>query len=280
VILRTVFLPVLGTLAWAQQAQNPSPMVEHTREHPRLTEETPKGRREALELGTLFVPEKLAHKRTAPLLIFFHGGKWLPEVAVARDGMVVISIQIGAGSGVYVRAFSDPSRLQNLLKEAEQKAGMKLEPLTLGGWSAGCGAIREILKSPEAYARTDRVIAIDGIHTDYKGGKPGPLDSKLTPENLENWTRLARDAIAGTRSLLITHTEIFPGTFASTTETADYLLAQLHLKRRPVLRWGPMRTQELSEVRAGRFRLIGFAGNTAPDHVDQLHSLPEYLKWK
>src|SRR5438874_1459889 len=152
----TVLLAVCA-LAEAQQPQNPSPMVEHARAHPRLLEETPKGRRDALELGTLFVPEALAHKHSAPLLIFFHGGKWLPEVAAARNRMAAISIQIGAGSGVYVRAFGDPRRLQNLLHEAEQKAGMKLAPLTFGGWSAGCGAIREILKSPDAYARIDRV---------------------------------------------------------------------------------------------------------------------------
>jgi hypothetical protein len=271
---------VLCALALAQQPQNPSPMVEHTREHPRLMEQTPAGRRETLELGTLFVPQALSRKRSAPLLIFFHGGKWVPEVAAARNRTAVISIQIGAGSGVYSRAFADPGRFTSLLREAEQKAGMKLGPLTLGGWSAGCGAIREILKSPDAYARIDRVLAIDGIHTDYVDGKPGPLESKITPENLENWLRLAHDAIAGRKRFLMTHSEIFPGTFASTTETADYLLAQLGLKRRAVVRWGPMRTQELSVVRAGRFLLIGFAGNSAPDHVDQLHSLPEYLKWK
>jgi hypothetical protein len=279
-IRRRSFLLALGALARAQQPQNPSPMVEHARAHQRLKEETPLGRPEPLEIGTLFVPESLAHKRAAPLLIFFHGGKWLPEVAAARNRMAAISIQIGAGSGVYVRAFTDQQRLQNLLREAEQKAGMKLAPLTLGGWSAGCGAIREILKSPEAYARADRVLAIDGIHTDYAEGKPGPLESKLGTENLENWVRLARDAMAGAKRFLITHSEIFPGTFASTTETADYILAQLNLKRRPVVRWGPMHTQVLSEARVGRFLLLGFAGNTAPDHVDQLHSLPEYLKWK
>jgi hypothetical protein len=280
IVRRILLLLALCALVAAQQPQNPSPMVEHARAHPRLKEETPPGRREPLEIGTLFVPAALEHKRAAPLLIFFHGGKWLPEAAAARDRMAVISIQIGAGSGVYVRAFTDPQRLQNLLREAEQRAGIKLTPLTLGGWSAGCGAIREILKSPEAYARVDRVLAIDGIHTDYAEGKPGPLESKLGTENLENWVRLARDAMVGTKRLMVTHSEIFPGTFASTTETADYILAQLNLKRRPVARWGPMRTQVLSEVRAGRFLLLGFAGNTAPDHVDQLHSLPEYLKWK
>jgi hypothetical protein len=40
-----------------------------------------------------------------------------------------------------------------------------------------------------------------------------------------------------------------------------------------------MGTQQLSEVRAGRFVLIGYAGNSAPDHIDEFHSLPEYLKW-
>jgi hypothetical protein len=35
--------------------------------------------------------------------------------------------------------------------------------------------------------------------------------------------------------------------------------------------------QQLSEARAGRFELLGFAGNSAPDHVDQLHAMPEML---
>ena len=55
--------------ARAQQPQNPSPMVEHTRAHPRLKQETPPGRRENLDLGTLFLP---SHSRA--ILFFFHGG--------------------------------------------------------------------------------------------------------------------------------------------------------------------------------------------------------------
>ena len=40
-----------------------------------------------------------------------------------------------------------------------------------------------------------------------------------------------------------------------------------------------MKTQQLSEVRSGKFLLLGYAGNSAPDHVDQFQSLPEYLRW-
>src|SRR6267154_746298 len=82
--------------AYAQQPQNPSPMVEHTRAHQRLREETPPGRREKLDLGTLFVPAGLKVRSGAPILFFFHGGTWLPEVAAARNHMAVVSVQAGA----------------------------------------------------------------------------------------------------------------------------------------------------------------------------------------
>jgi hypothetical protein len=270
--------------ALAQQAQNPSPMVEHTRAHPRLAEARPPGRREALEIGTLFVPERLAPKPgkggTAPLLVVFHGGTWVPEVAGAAVGTAVIAVQIAAASGGYAAAVADPGRFTSLVEEAERKAGVRLHPVTLAGWSAGCGAVRELLRQPASVARVDRVVAIDGIHTDYVDGKPGPLESRLETGKLEPWLAFAREAVAGRKRLLVVHTEIFPGTFGSTTETADWLLAALGLRRRAVARWGPMGTALLSDTRAGRLRIQGYAGNSAPDHVDLLHALPDWLRMR
>ncbi len=249
-------------------------MVEHTRVHQRLKEEHPAGRREKLELGTLFLPVP----KPRVILFFFHGGTWLPEVAAARNKIAVVSVQAGAGSGTYARLFEDPERFHRLLAEAESKAGFRFERLLVGGWSAGCGAIRQILRDSESYARVDAALLIDGIHTDYVDGKPGPLESKIGTENLKVWEQFGRDAMAGRKRAVITHSEIFPGTFASTTETADYLVTQLGLHSRPVLRWGPMGLQQLSEARAGKLSILGFAGNSAPDHVDQLHALPAWLK--
>jgi hypothetical protein len=51
--------------------QNPSPMVEHTRTHLRLSVPSPEGRREKLSLGSLFVPARLQLKSHAPVLFFF-----------------------------------------------------------------------------------------------------------------------------------------------------------------------------------------------------------------
>ena len=268
--------------ALAQQAQNPSPMVEHTQAHPRLAETRPPGRREALELGTLFVPARLEPKPgrtgTVPLVVVFHGGSWLPEVAGREASTAVLGVQLSAGSAGYGAAFADARRFPSLLEEAERKAGLRLHPITLAGWSAGCGALRELLRQPACAERVDRVIAIDGIHTDYVDGKPGPLESRLETTKLAPWVACAREAIAGRKNLLILHTEIFPGTFASTTETADWLIGELGLRRRAVGRRGPMGTVLLGDTRAGRLRIQGYAGNSAPDHVDLLHALPDWLR--
>src|SRR5260370_3177823 len=237
-------------------------MVQQTRAHPRLKREEPLGRRVKWAAGTLIVPA--APKSPAPLLIFFHGGDWLPEVAVARRSrMAVISLPA---------TMKDPARLLAVIAEAEEKSQQKFPSLTLGGWSAGCGAIRELLKSQDVYDRAAALLLIDGIHTDY-------LTSGINTGKLDIWVRFARDAVARRKRMIVTHSEIFPGTFASTTETADYLLATLNVPRRAVLRWAPMRTQQLSEARAGKFLLVGYAGNSALDHVDQMHSLPDYLDW-
>jgi hypothetical protein len=263
-----------------QANQNPSPMVEHTRAHPRLAEERPSGRREKLAVGTLFLPDKLKPEGKVPLFVHFHGGTWLPEVAAAHHGQAaVLSVQLGSGSGVYRNAFVDPKRFGQLLREAEAKAGVRFEPVGLTAWSAGYGAIREILKVSKDYEQVQFVLLIDGLHAGYVTGKPGPLESRLVTEDLDVFLRFARDAVSGKKQMVITHSEIFPGTFASTTEAADYLLQQLGLQLQATLQWGPMKTQQLSEARAGKFRVVGYAGNAAPDHVDQLHSLPEYLKW-
>ena len=254
-------------------------MVEHTRAHPRLQPSAPPGRRFKLEMGTLFIPARLEHRRDLPLLVHFHGDPKIVETAAASYGRAaVIALQLGSGSATYAKPFEDSARFSALLKEAGTAASVRFSSITLSGWSAGYGAVRSILLVPDYYVRIERVILIDGLHTGYTSGKPGPAESAIDPEPLDVFVRFARDAVAGRKRMLITHSEIFPGTFASTTETADYLVRELDLKNRAVLKWGAMGTQQLSEVRAGKFLLMGFAGNSAPDHVDQLHSLPVYLK--
>lgn len=257
--------------------QNPSPMVEHTRAHARLPQESPAGQRYPLRNGALFVPDRLP-AGPVPLLVHFHGPSWIAEVAAARVPAAALAVPLGSGSAAYARPFADPAAFAALLQEAEQKAARRFDPVALSAWSAGYGAVRAILQVPEYEARIGIVILLDGLHCGYVGGKPGPKESSLVTQDLAPFVAFAREAAAGRKQFLLTHTEIFPGTFASTTETADHLLRSLDLRRQPVLRWGPLGTQILCEVRRGGFHLLGFAGNAAPDHIDLLHALPDLVR--
>ncbi len=270
--------------ASAQSPQNPSPMVEHVREHPRLEKQEPPGTRQKLTLGRLFVPEAVTAEKSTepiPLVIAFHCGDWIPEVAVAALArpLPCVTIGLGAGSERYARPFRDDKALiGKLCDESKQLLGRPISGLILVGWSAGYGSIREILRQKFDQPAVTTIILLDGLHTGYVGGKPGPKESQLEAEPLQPYLEYARLAVEGRRIFVYLHSEIFPGTFASTTETADWLIRELKLKRQTVLKWGPMKTQMLGETVAGGLRIQAFAGNSAPDHVDLLHALPEVLK--
>ncbi len=272
-------------------SQNPSPMVESTRAHQRLAPRELGGMLRTIagpggKPVELWIPTHARTRREVDLVVHFHGAAWLPEQAVARLGghTAAAVVNLGAGSGAYHRAFAEPAAFDSLLATTEREISAavgyreRVGRVTLVGFSAGHGAVRAILREPRHFARVDAVLLLDGMHTSY--APEGSLlanGGTLDTTNLVAFAAFARAAMRGEKRFVVTHSEIFPGTFASTTETADWLLASLGLRRTPVLRWGPRGMQQLSEARAGRFELLGFAGNSAPDHVDQLHAMPELL---
>ena len=157
--------------------------------------------------------------------------------------------------------------------------------VTLTSWSAGYGAIRTILGQPGAADRVGAVILLDSLHASYvidgDPAAPRSKDPAVEVEDLGAFTRLAAEAAAGRTRFWVTHSEVYPGTYASTTDTANALVASLGLTRRPILKHGPLGMQQLSEARRGDFHVLGFAGNSAPDHVDHLYALGEWLRrWK
>jgi hypothetical protein len=267
-------------------------MIENTRAHGRLPQMDVPGTRRTFTgpLGRpvqVYAPLGAGRLKSTKLVILFHGGAFVTETAAARLGkdVAAATVNLAPGSGVYDRTFSDPAVFDSLVasiaRELSAGAGrdLRISHVVLAGFSAGHGAIRAILRDSTHFERVKSVLLLDGLHTSYvpEGTvleKGGALDER----NLEVWTRFAQAAIRGEKRFLITHSEIFPGTFASTTETTDYLVRTLGLHRTPVLRWGPGGMQQLSEAKRGRFEVMGFAGNSAPDHIDQLHGLPEFLR--
>jgi hypothetical protein len=266
--------------------KNPSPMTDTTRPHPRIAQVEVPGRRVELKTLTgaaLFAGPKVKTDGSVPLIIHFHGAPWLVQFHVAKylPRATLITVQLGAGSRAYAGPFENSGTFRSLLDEAKAELGLKHEwsSITLTGFSAGYGAVRAILRHDSNFARVDNVLLLDGIHAGYSPeGKLLAAGGRVNGSDLDSFVKFAREAAAGKRSFLVTHSEIFPGAYASTTECVDYMLAAIGLKRKSALKSGPMGMQQLSVVDAKRFHIRGYAGNTAPDHVDHLHAMSEWFK--
>ncbi len=269
-----------------QSGQNPSPMTDSTRPHPRITKTEVPGRR--IELATLkgailFAGPKIKSNKPVPLIIHFHGAAWLMEYHIAKHfpNAALITVNLGSGSRVYGNPFSQPEMLNNLIDEAGKVLELKRgwSSMTLVGFSAGYGAIRSILRQDVNFRQVNNVLLLDGIHASYVPEGQRLADGGIIKaDDLDSYVKFAQAAVAGKKKFMISHSEIFPATYASTTECVDYLLTTLALKRQAKLKNGPIGMQQLSEVKAKGFQILGYAGNTGADHGDQLQAMPEWLK--
>ena len=270
-------------------------MVENTRRHERISQGQLPG--VAFRLDSVlprpvdvFIPDAApadadaAAERT--LLVHVFSAAYVPmhAVATARDRYVLAVVNLGGSSSAYERALSDSAAWNALIRRVREETLARTEGkvrvgrVVVSAFSAGYGGVRALLSDERTAASINGVLLLDGLHTSYIPERTvlsegGALDTlKLVP-----FLRYARRAVAGEVRFVVTHSEIFPGTFASTTETADWLIAALGLARTPVLAWGPAGMQQISEVRRGGLAVMGFAGNTGPDHMDHLHGLGGFL---
>lgn len=272
---------------WSQQVQQlPSPMADTTRPHPRVSQIDVPGRR--IDLATLkgarlFVGPKVDVRKPVPLIVHFHGVSWLIEYHIAKNfpRAVLITVNLGSGSSAYGRPFEQPDLFQSLIDEAAKAVPLKhgWSSITLSGFSAGYGAVRAILRQDKNFAIVNNVLLLDGMHASYSPeGKVLADGGMVNAADLDSFVKFAREAVAGQKTFVFSHSEIFPGTYASTTECSDYLLSQFNVRSKPDLRKGPIGMQQLSSANAGKLYIFGYAGNTAPDHVDHLQAMPFWLK--
>ncbi|GMQ82726.1 MAG: hypothetical protein BMS9Abin05_2186 [Rhodothermia bacterium] len=270
--------------------QYPSPMAESTRTHVRVNEVDVSGVSLSLE-GVLpvsvevFVPRGVTPSSQTDILIHFHGVSYIPWTAVSGldDPPILAVVNLGSGSSVYEGPFLEESTFSDLIRGILRLAdvtppdSLSENSVFLSAFSAGYGAVRAILGTH--LDMVSGVLLLDGLHTDYVPDRVTLSEGgRLNESKMRDFVALAELAVQGEKKFLITHSEIFPGTYASTTETADYLLSKVGLRKRSVLEWGPGGMQLLSRADSSGLTILGFAGNTAPDHMDHLHNMYSFLK--
>lgn len=263
-------------------------MQEHIRPHERVDGSECIGERikinDMYEVPVdLFIPESLAEEDTADLVIHFHGNPSVTEWAACstKRKFVLVTINFGSGSSTYEQPLLGDRRITYLIdriRERLDKHGIIINRKFLSGFSAGYGSIRAILTDPPNYALVDGILLLDGLHTDYvPKGQVLSQGGKLNISKLQPFLDFAVLATKGDKAFIFTHSSIFPGTFASTTECADYLIEALGLSRTPVLQQGPLGMQHVGLTEKNGFKILAFTGNTAPDHIDHLHGFYYFI---
>jgi hypothetical protein len=218
------------------------------------------------------------------LLVHFHGAPSAVEPAFERssiDGVLAV-LNLGSGSGRYDEAFQAAgsfdallARTTSVVRDLCPGAKGSVRRVALSAWSAGYGSVFRILEKPDTAARVDAVLLADGLHAGFEYGRRNerrPAAVQMSP-----FIAFADEAVAGKKLFALTHSSI--GTpYASTTETANFLLSEVNVERQaasvPPFRPG-MSVRSRADVES--FHVLGFNGSNEAAHCDHLHAFGETL---
>ncbi|MBN1605454.1 MAG: LysM peptidoglycan-binding domain-containing protein [Polyangiaceae bacterium] len=236
-----------------------------------------------ISMGQLIMPGRggITKSGAFDLMIHFHGHEPARKEWVrVMDGAVLVGIDLGIGSGAYSSAFSSPVTFPQLIQSVEQAVAKKtgnakahVRRVGLSSWSAGYGAVQEIINQSEGRRLVDSVILLDGLHCGYQGPR---LDPVLIRPFIE-WARLAA---RGERFMFVSHSSIIPPGYSSTTETAELLVHEVggRLRVAPSRRRGPMGLESVSRYSRRSLHVRGFSGNGPMDHCAQIGLYRDVLK--
>jgi hypothetical protein len=222
--------------------------------------------------------------RPFDLLIHFHGAPTAVEPAFERSGIdgVLGIVNLGIGSGAYETALQMPGSFDEVVTRFtiavhDMCPGSTASPrrIALSGWSAGYGAVFRVLDRERDARRVDAVLLADGLHASLD--LTNKYERHVSVDHMAPFTAFADEAVAGKKLFAITHSQITTP-YASTTETADFLLAQEGVARVPT-NVAPPRPGMNMKTRgdAGGFHVLGFSGGNEEAHCDHLHAFGETL---
>lgn len=286
-IVGLLVFSVCGAAGSIRPAEAQTTTTESVRGHRRIERKEVAGRRaelSALKGAILFAGPNVDPEKQIPLIVHFHGAPWLIEQHVSESlpQAALITVQLGAGSSVYGRPFAEEKLFTEILAEAERALGAKRgwSSITLTGFSAGYGAIRAILRHLALFEKVGGVLLLDGFHASFEPeGKALSEGGTVSLRDIDSFVAFAREAVKGRKHFAITHSQIHPGTYASTTECTNELLRELGISRQMSAGAGPMRMRQLSTAGKGSLRVFGYAGETAADHIDHLHAMSYWFQF-
>jgi hypothetical protein len=214
------------------------------------------------------------------VMFHFHGHEPVrKEWVQVMDGAVLASVDLGIGSGAYEDAFAAASAFESYLSSVEtavarhtNKSRAHARHIGLSAWSAGYGAVQKILEQP-AGRRVDAVVLLDALHAGY-------VDGHVDDRQFGGVVEFAKQAATGHGFLFFSHSSIIPPGYASTTETAHWLVWSVGGRPQAARQKGPsvMGLELISRFDREGFHERGFVGNDKMDHCAHIGLFRDVLK--
>jgi hypothetical protein len=234
----------------------------------------------ALALGSgqsaqVFVPDYYAPPTNGRvfLAIHLHGSAGPGEDMVyrVRANAVVFNLNLNGLSSVYQNYFADGSRfatITNLVLQVLRTNNIVTDPqigtLALSSFSAGYAGIREILKTPDYYSRTDALLLADTIYSSS--------DAASRTVQMRDFLKFASDARDRRKFFLLTHSRVPTSGYDSTVQTADYLVSGIGQSWQSATAIDAIGTQ-YRRCEAGWFQAWGYLGETGTDHTRHFQNM-------
>lgn len=248
-----------------------------------MTSTKPPATEIALSTGTLWIPDGYRPcGDQADVVIHFHGapGPIRDRFLLSGKSAVLMTVSFNGLSEVYAKPFRDPALFKQLLDETLLRTGerfvtepMNVRKLVLSSFSAGYGAIREILRTPEYLSLVTDTIFCDSIYAGYVEGT-----KEVDPADMDSFSAFADLAAGGEKVMWITHSSESPGSYASTTEAADYLIRRVSAERVQADGVDSPNLRLTSKADLNGFHVRGYAGETDEDHGNHIRAYATWLK--
>jgi murein DD-endopeptidase MepM/ murein hydrolase activator NlpD len=236
-----------------------------------------------ITMGQFVMPERggLTSGGGFDVMFHFHGHEAVrKEWVQVMNGAVLVGVTLGTGSGPYETTFRGTQAFKRLVASVEEavaaKAGRKkayARKIGVSGWSAGYGAVGQIINSEFGRQKIDSVVLLDGLHSGYQG-------ASLNEAQLKPFINFARRASRRQRFMFVSHSSIIPPGYASTTETSNFLIFKVggrpHKTR--ARQGDPMGLDLISRYTKGNFHVRGYAGNDTLDHCAHIGLFRDVLK--
>jgi len=229
----------------------------------------------------LYLPEG---RLSGELAIHFHGAAWFAideHVARGVDGPLIV-FNNGEGSSVYRAPFEDRERLPRWIRLVEQavqargEKGYRVASVSITSFSAGYGAVREIVRDPGLWKRVRLIVLLDSMYASHAA------DGSKTPEpaQIDVWAPFVHSAMAGERSFVFTCSRVPTATYSNSTDCARALAKVVGI---PMTRVEPGtlaatlddRFPLLERADSGNAHFWGYGGEDAQAHMTHARHLAD-----